>query len=455
MNVALNIILFVCFYPIVLITTFVLKNEVVSKKNIILGVTLPHTASQDEEVISLINAFKQRLNMTTLAMSASIIPVFFIKYQSIIFAYYMFWMTLAIIVPPTFFVIYHKKVKALKNANNWTSAFAGKTIVDIEVAAEPKKMLSVWRFLPAVAISLIPVVHTLVVNMHKPETAMLLITYSTFAVIVAVIYPIYRTVYRGKSEVIDDNAQNNLELTQMRRYYWGQFWLWFAWLTSAFTIFFWFFITNVLGILVVTALYSTALLFVMMRAELSTRNLQHKLSQETKTPYSDDDENWINGVFYYNPNDKHLMVNQRVGLGTTINLAKTPGKILMGFSLLCILSAPFLGIWVVAEEFTPIKIQVSDTKIAGYHTGKAYELDLSDIESVELIEKLPPLSRVAGSSFSNMLKGKYNVSKLGTCSLLLNPKSPPFIVLKTAKKTYIFGTYSKDETMDLFTFLKS
>ena len=64
--------------------------------------------------------------------------------------------------------------------------------------------------------------------------------------------------------------------------------------------------------------------------ELRLRQLQEKLTaQSGRGWYPDDDDKWIWGLFYYNPSDSRLIVNARIGVNTTVNLAKRSGKLLM------------------------------------------------------------------------------------------------------------------------------
>ena len=57
-----------------------------------------------------------------------------------------------------------------------------------------------------------------------------------------------------------------------------------------------------------------------------------------------EDDYWMWGFIYNNPNDNHLMVNYRVGIGMSVNIAKPAGKILMGFAALSIALMPFIGV---------------------------------------------------------------------------------------------------------------
>lgn len=454
MRTVFNIILLVCMYPVLPVIYFVLRNEAKPKKNIVLGVTLPYHARQDESVLALCKSFKKSLGIIALALAVLPAVTFFLKHSSVIMTYYMTWMVLAIVFPYIPYTVYHRRIKALKVTNGWYSDTAGKAIIDTKAAVMPKQMLSIWWFVPPVVLSLIPIVYTLCIAVGSEEFWPMMIGYGTFAVMVAVFYLFYRILYRQRAEVVDDNTALSMALTRVRRYNWSKCWIWTAWLTGIFNIFFWLFINNSIGLLIATAVYTIVLIVIIMRAELITRKVQQKLTEESgKSAYTDDDEYWIIGMFYHNPNDKHLMINNRVGIGTTLNLAKTSGKIIMVFSVLCILAMPFMGFWMMAEEFTPVKIEINEAQLVVSHTSVVYKIDLEDIKSAVILETLPSSSKITGSGFETLLKGKFRVKDIGVCELCLNPKSSPFIKITTDKRIYILGTNNRDETLTVYELL--
>jgi hypothetical protein len=99
------------------------------------------------------------------------------------------------------------------------------------------------------------------------------------------------------------------------------------------------------------------------------------------------------------------------------------------------------------EESTPVILAVTDTQLIARHSGTVYTLELADIESVSLLDKLPSDGiRTNGTALDTVLKGSFRYDAIGPCRLCLNPQVPPFIVIAAANDTYIFGSNKADET---------
>ena len=76
---------------------------------------------------------------------------------------------------------------------------------------------------------------------------------------------------------------------------------------------------------------------VIILASIYLTYLYYKSPSKSKNAvYSvdDNDDNWILGTFYNNPNDPSLFVQKRFGVGWTINIGSIKGKILFFFLLL-------------------------------------------------------------------------------------------------------------------------
>lgn len=161
----------------------------------------------------------------------------------------------------------------------------------------------------------------------------------------------------------------------------------------------------------------------------------------------DDDEHWIYGMYYYNRNDKHIMVSSRGRSGNYImNMATIVGKIMAVFLAVCLLSLPVTCIMAMRDEFSPITISSSKKDINVCHAGSRYSIDTGDIKSVKLLDSLPLYSKNSGTNLRTLEKGSYEVKGYGKCTLCINPVNKKFILIQTVDKKYIFSTEDDNET---------
>lgn len=101
---------------------------------------------------------------------------------------------------------------------------------------------------------------------------------------------------------------------------------------------------------------------------------------------------------------------------------------------------------IIAHSFMPTKVIFEEEKIE--FTGSyGFELRISEIESVELADKIPAIEiRSNGVSIGNVHKGTFRLESWGRCRLLLNSKQPPFLIItKTDGGKIIFN--SKDRSL--------
>lgn len=103
---------------------------------------------------------------------------------------------------------------------------------------------------------------------------------------------------------------------------------------------------------VLYALLITVLCFPLVKQLRNVENTYR--DRRNLTEEAEDDRCWIGGLFYYNPENKHTIVQKKVGVGTTMNLATPIGKGSMILSaLILVLLIPGCCIWVLLLEFTP------------------------------------------------------------------------------------------------------
>ena len=95
------------------------------------------------------------------------------------------------------------------------------------------------------------------------------------------------------------------------------------------------------GILVYTAL----LMVIAALGVITQKRVEERYARDTELELTDDDDNWILGMFYYNKNDTRLNVEKRLGYGATINLAHPAGKVIGIVSALILIGSLIMIIY--------------------------------------------------------------------------------------------------------------
>lgn len=440
-----NIIMLVSFAPIPLIFYFLLRSNAKVRKNILIGVTLPYPAHDLPEVTVILNRFKKKL-LWSLILSVVSLPLLLIPYMSISTTLLLIWLDAIIVLFYGVYVSEHKKLRSLKRERGWTGNLTGYAVVDTAVAAEPKKPLSIWWFAPAFVISGIPVAAA--VRYPDFGAGYHWALYGTFSLMVAVFYVISRFILRQRSEVVDSDTAVNSRLTRVRVYNWNKCWILSAWLTALYALSFWL-LDNIWAMLGATCVFMFLQIGVVMQAEFKTRSAQASHVSRSGQ-YVDEDDFWLFGMLYNNPGDRHVLKNDRVGIGQTVNIARAGGMVYIGITLACMLTMPLIGIPMIKSEFSSITLAHTDSQLTARHSGTEYVIEKEDVVSVELLDSLPKASRTNGTSMTNIAKGTYSVTGYGSCRLCLNPNVKPYVVLATLERAYIFGGETPEETMAFF-----
>jgi len=452
----LNIIMVACFIPIWPIIFFMIRNYAKPKKLIILGATLPQSVHEDDAVLAVIASFKKWLNITMLPLLPLSAAPFFMSSMGAAMTWYMVWFVLLLVSPYAVFALHRGKLINLKRENNWYSEEFNLTLAEVKAAGVPVLRISNFWFLIPVVLSMLPVAYMFL----NPGELIMASVYISFAVTTFLFWPFYHLIFRQRSEIVNENLTLTMALTRVRRYNWGKFWVVATWSTGLLNLLLWLCESRPIAFLWLTLGYTVLILIISVYTEFATRRAQQKLtSGDIGDMYLDEDDYWIGGFLYNNPNDEHFMVNYRVGMGMTVNLAKTAGKILMGFAALSIIAMPFLGVWIWIEEATPVKLVLSDTYLTVRHTTDAYVIRLSEIESIELVETredLPRInSRTNGMSSTNINKGTFSVRSLGKTFLCMHPENPPFLIITADKQSYILNDINSDMTRAVYGVLKN
>ncbi|MBQ1305379.1 MAG: hypothetical protein IIY44_03175, partial [Erysipelotrichales bacterium] len=151
----IRLILWLSVFWIVPLMTYMLINETKFHKNIVLGVTLPQEARNDEEIKGVLAKFRRDSIIVCAGLLVLAAVFCFLSSDQKPMTLWGIWLTLAIVVPYIPYVITNAKLKKVKEEKGWKKTPAV-IMVDTAAIPSPKWMSPVW-FVPPFLISLLPV----------------------------------------------------------------------------------------------------------------------------------------------------------------------------------------------------------------------------------------------------------------------------------------------------------
>ena len=257
-----------------------------------------------------------------------------------------------------------------------------------------------------------------------------------------------------RNEVISEDSDINANYNRARKKNMADFMVLFSWINTAVI-----FLMMVLMCLwdnqiIYLALYAVYMLAVMAGLFFNAKRqkqIEKRYKKETSVEI-DDDDNWLLGQIYYNPDDRRLNITKRVGIGSTINLAHPVGKVIAAISVMLIIFTFVELIYVGVLSQTPMVIQVEGGNVICHHMKDDYSIPISDIDDIVLESDSGKLKlrKENGFDMKPMYKGKFNVNDEGGCITFLNLDTKNYITLVVDDKKYYINGASDEETEKTF-----
>lgn len=166
------------------------------------------------------------------------------------------------------------------------------------------------------------------------------------------------------------------------------------------------------------------------------------------------DANWKHGIFYYNPEDKRLTAEKKIGIGTCINHAKPMGKFLTGLAWVAIAALLIFGIYMVRVQSIPLTLTYEDGVLESGQIRTNYSLDIDVMQMAMFLDEMPEGSKVIGTGFDNLQRGIYNLEGFGNCKVNVNPQNHAFILIYAEDGFYIFSADTDKKTEKVYEKLK-
>ncbi len=433
-----------CFYSCILLMLIINLNEIKPKKNIILGATIPYTHLGSSDVKAITGKYKKESLIIHAVLIAAVIPCFFVPDSAMLF-YLMTWLTVAIVVQALPYIKANKALRSFKKSIS-DSAGTKEKVVDLKLSSIDIKAASPYHSLVPAIISLIPCAYLLFKPAGK-ATADMLFAYILISACILLCMVLHIITNRRSRDAVSENTDINKALSTIRKRNWAKMFIGLNYALAFMNLVIFADIT--LGILSPVAAFislSAFTVFVIVYSlsiDLDTRKKQQEYTgknSEASQIVADEDDYWIFGMFYYNPNDKRVMIPDRVGTNTTVNMATKVGKSLMILSAVIILAMPFIGAWFWYADEYPMTVEFTDTAIVATHLSEEYNIPLDEVVSKKELKKCPKLTtKINGWNTSKVAKGTFRSAEYGICEVFISTDAETFYVIETDDTTYILG----------------
>ncbi|WP_424767929.1 DUF5808 domain-containing protein [Paenibacillus sp. sgz302251] len=432
MNNLMLIIPTVIAYIIILVLYL---NQARTGSSILFGVTLPSHALEDASIKQLKSDYKRAYTRFGIIAFVSITPLFLLAdYFSMAFIYTFIWFAAFLYTAKLPFNKFHRLTTALKREKDW---FVGeKRIVRIDTKINLLKKAGVisphWFLIPAL-ISM-----SLIIASISNANLLLKMTGVASLIMTIVLFGIYGAFRNMNMKIYSDNQDINAAINRAAKRYWSVLWLGMAIFESLNAIIAYTILTQgsssnfdlwVIGIVMVSLVPLGAIFYVHNKV----RSLEESLADtDGQGILTDDDEYWINGSTYFNPNDQSVMVPKRIGIGTTFNMATRTGKWMQygGMVLAVIIVLPLAAMAVRADHTSPALLIQEDGKVIIDYPLYDYSFHLNDIQELTLEETVPSGFRTNGAATAEYARGNFSLEELGAAKLYIFKNKPPYIFIK-------------------------
>lgn len=446
----MNIIMLATLLPTYIILFFVLKYMGGKTGRFVFGLTLEPEQKKSQEVEEVYRCFHRWMWIYFVATVWIPGLAFLSSHVSVQFTIWIHWFLLGIFGMAIPYVICNKKVCA------WKKDEEPETQRLVYTELKTVKTVKLTQFALPVLLSVFPPAVLMVLADGKGFNKAFCMAIALFGVCTALFAVLALLLDRVKVSVISGDSTLNMNYARAKKKIWKDIWVSMSWCNAvlivleAFFIFFDFYPEMAFIIMAVSeAVLCLMILWVNARAMM---NLNQAYEQRFDIQYSkDSDRYWKWGLFYYNSHDPHTVVDKRYGVGTTINMATPVGKITMGFTVLCLVWIPFVCIFMIVQEFTPIHLEYENKTVICRHMKDEYEIPVEDIRMMVCIDRLPEgRTKIAGTGMDTLESGRWQNGTYGEFTMFANPENGRFLYIRTEDKTYFIGGFDDEETIAIY-----
>ena len=353
MTWVMNLIMFICIVPTTILMFIIGFPKNPEKKKMIFGVRDNpkfHEGEAEKKLKAVCSSCRRSALILVLIICLASIILLFLPATEITMSLWMI-MVFALLFVAAPFGKGNIELKNLKKELGITKS--GITYTDLKNVDVIHSLKLPWLILPN-AIALAGSLAALLIDLDviKIGTACekyaLTILSSSFLFLAILLIPIAIMMDNTRNMVISKDSNINANYNRAKKKTWADLFIAMSWVNALFLVSFIIlniFVSNDIvmigGILVFTLL----IMITVVTASVNQKAVEKRYERDTDLELLDDDDQWILGMFYYNPNDNRLNVEKRLGYGGTVNIAHPAGKAITIASAVLIFGSLIYIIW--------------------------------------------------------------------------------------------------------------
>lgn len=459
MSLGIGMIMFLCIVPVLILCFAQVYPKNWKDRKLVFGVRNREEFRTGETLETVSKIYeKHRKQALWIVISGCIISVLLLLLQgklSMVMTIWTVFVLLAIIGINVPYLLGNREMKDIKRRLG-LKANEGISFVDLSNAGAVRALRGVQALIPNLVGFLI-VLFALLVDLKVFTVrngwvqgtflgTLVMVSFWAMGILIAVLGIL---LDRMRNDVISMDSAVNANYNRARKKILADVMIIMLWANTVFMaagFFSLLFFYSELLIMVGLTLYMIMIFFGVAFYVIRERKIDELYQKETLV-IADDDDNWIFGMFYYNPKDSRLNVEKRVGVGGTINMAHPVGRILSVVLAFTLVASLFSCVWLGMLEGTPIRVLVENGQVVCHQLRDEYVIDMEKIVSVQYGElEGVHFIRVNGVGMENLLKGNFTVDNQNGCRVFLNPKAGNYVRIETKDKVYYLSGATAEET---------
>lgn len=352
----IKLIMFICVVPAALLMFFIAFPANPSKKKMIFGVRDNpkfHEGNAAEKFKSIAaSCRKGALIITILVCVMSIVLLFLPANGMTMIAWILLVYGLFLIAVP--FGKGNVELKNLKKELGITKS--GVTFTDLTNTNTVHSLKLPWLILPN-AIALITAVVSFLIDLGVIRVDVACEQYAltmmgiSFLFIAVILVPIAIMMDNTRNIVISKDSNINANYNRAKKKTWADLMVSMSWANALFLTGYsilLMFVNSEMVVLAGVLVYTVIIMIIVAIGAVNQKAIEKRYARDTNLELLDDDDYWVFGMFYNNPNDTRLNVEKRFGYGGTINIAHPAGKIIMAITFLLLVGTLIFVAWMAA-----------------------------------------------------------------------------------------------------------